>query len=428
MKILWLVNIAMPKAARACGFCASPQGGWLEGQLEHLDCKAHQIVVCCCNDSAQQYAGEIVVENIRYIFVSCKKEEQEQRWLDILKRESPDVIHIFGTEYYHSYAMLKVADPKKVVVSIQGLVDLCGKVFDAGIAKEQLLSYKVPRFLLYLLKVQTVAQAKAAFLVAGRLEKESLLLAQNVIGRTHWDYASVLQINPQLNYFSCSEILRQCFYEGLRWNYKSCEPYTIFVSQASYPIKAFQQLLYALPYVFEKFPTAKVRISGVWPKRHTKGKYKRIRGCDEYQRYIETLIDSLDLRNKVSFIGNIDAEAMKAEFLKANVSVCCSAIENSSNSICEAQILGTPVVASYVGGTIDLIENEKTGYLYPFNETNMLAHYICSIFERKEKIESLSRNEVTVAMKRHDPRAATQELMSIYQKLCNERKSESSDF
>lgn len=63
---------------------------------------------------------------------------------------------------------------------------------------------------------------------------------------------------------------------------------------------------------------------------------------------------------------------MVKRYLLSNVFICPSTIENSPNSLCEAQLLGVPHIASYVGGTADLMKgNEEC--LYRFEETEMLA-------------------------------------------------------
>lgn len=63
---------------------------------------------------------------------------------------------------------------------------------------------------------------------------------------------------------------------------------------------------------------------------------------------------------------------MKQEYLNANVFICPSSLENSPNSLGEAQILGTPCLASYVGGIPDMMFGNE-GYLYRFEEIEMLA-------------------------------------------------------
>ena len=46
-----------------------------------------------------------------------------------------------------------------------------------------------------------------------------------------------------------------------------------------------------------------------------------------------------------------------------------SYIENSPNSVGEAQMVGVPVVASRVGGTDSMVEHGKTGFMYPHTST-----------------------------------------------------------
>ena len=62
--------------------------------------------------------------------------------------------------------------------------------------------------------------------------------------------------------------------------------------------------------------------------------------------------------------------------LKSNVIVVPSIVENESNSLTEAHILGVPTVAAFSGGMTNRIIHKKTGFLYPFNDYTMLANYI----------------------------------------------------
>jgi len=45
----------------------------------------------------------------------------------------------------------------------------------------------------------------------------------------------------------------------------------------------------------------------------------------------------------------------------ANVFVLPSILENSPNSLAEAQILGVPCVTTFAGGTIDYVKDGLTG-------------------------------------------------------------------
>lgn len=100
---------------------------------------------------------------------------------------------------------------------------------------------------------------------------------------------------------------------------------------------------------------------------------------------------------------------MVKRYLLSNVFICPSTIENSPNSLCEAQLLGVPHIASYVGGTADLMKgNEEC--LYRFEETEMLAEKICNVFAKS----SFSKNMQTEAQVRHNAKANAKRLIEIY--------------
>ena len=91
------------------------------------------------------------------------------------------------------------------------------------------------------------------------------------------------------------------------------------------------------------------------------------------------MIARLGISEHIEFTGMLDEKAMCDRYLKSNLFVCCSAIENSPNSLGEAQLLGMPYVASFVGGVPE-IAGMNADVLYRFEETEMLAKkYVTSL-------------------------------------------------
>src|SRR5690606_18797557 len=114
------------------------------------------------------------------------------------------------------------------------------------------------------------------------------------------------------------------------------------------------------------------------------------------------------------------AEEMVKEYLNCHVFICPSSIENSPNSLGEAQLLGVPCIASYVGGVPDMVEQEKTGLLYRFEEVEMLAQSIKRIFTDDSLAQKLSENGMVAASKRHDRHANMNQLLKIYRGIQKE--------
>ena len=75
-----------------------------------------------------------------------------------------------------------------------------------------------------------------------------------------------------------------------------------------------------------------------------------------------------------------------------------------------------PVVASYCGGTPTLVEAGKTGYLYRYEEVEMLAQQIIRLFEC-QNFSELSKREMDVATRRHDRLVNAERLVEIYKMI-----------
>lgn len=116
--------------------------------------------------------------------------------------------------------------------------------------------------------------------------------------------------------------------------------------------------------------------------------------------------------------GFLDEKTMCEEFLRANVFVSPSSIENSPNSVGEAMLLGMPCVSSDVGGVKNLMEHGKEGFVYQADAPYMLAYYVCRIFEDEQLASLLGESAAKKAAATHDRAANTARLAEIYQEIC----------
>ena len=104
--------------------------------------------------------------------------------------------------------------------------------------------------------------------------------------------------------------------------------------------------------------------------------------------------------------------------LASNIYVSPSAIENSPNSLCEAQLLGMPTIASYVGGTPTIADDGKATEMYRYEEVEMLADKIIKIFESGPDRERI-RYARELALNRHDASRNVNDLLNIYRSIIN---------
>lgn len=136
-----------------------------------------------------------------------------------------------------------------------------------------------------------------------------------------------------------------------------------------------------------------------------------------YGAYLKKLIKRHSLEGMVTFMGPLSAPKMKEAFLRSNVFVLPSTIENSPNSLGEAMLLGVPCVASCVGGVQDMLADRMEGYMYPVNDTALLAHYIDKVFSDDDAAYAMGKRAKEHAYRTHDPVKNVEDLIEIYHKI-----------
>ena len=94
-----------------------------------------------------------------------------------------------------------------------------------------------------------------------------------------------------------------------------------------------------------------------------------------------------------------------------------SYIDNSPNSVCEAQLIGMPVLAVNVGGVSTILENGDMGYLVPSNEPDMAASLIVDLSKKQNLL--IEKCELTrlKATQRHKKDVIIQSLLKGYQAI-----------
>lgn len=419
MNILWLGGIVLPRIAEAEHLPIVHMNGWLINISEKLEkTSGHKLVYVF--DSNKKIRGK--TEYYSYYGIKCQKtstrrfgEEYVSQAVSILKEVSPDVIHIWGTESSHSLAMVEACERigllDRCVIWIQGLVSVYARHYYAYIEEKFTHGFSVKDFI-----KGDIADGRKRFETRGKLEVEALEKMQHVIGRTDWDRACVWNVNPQARYHMNNETLREEFYSG-KWNYNKCEKFSIFCSQGHYPIKGIHLVIEAVARVRKEFPTVKLYIGGKDYLQIPKWKQ------GNYDRYLVSLIKRYGLSDCIIFTGYLSAAEMKEQYLKANVFISASSIENSPNSVGEAMLLGTPVISSRVGGVHNLLIHGEEGYLYPADEPYMLAYYIKEAFSNPEKLIKMSEAAIKKASVIHDINKNFSDLMDIYNLIDKDAKS-----
>ena len=91
-----------------------------------------------------------------------------------------------------------------------------------------------------------------------------------------------------------------------------------------------------------------------------------------------------------------------------------SYIDNSPNSVCEAQMCGVPVIATNVGGVCSIVEDGVTGYLVPANDPYQIAYLANNLFKNLVEVEKITETARQNAQQRHNKVKIANQLLTAY--------------
>jgi glycosyltransferase involved in cell wall biosynthesis len=333
-------------------------------------------------------------------FNNLNDDELIKYCLEVVNDFKPDVIHIFGTEEAFGLICDKVNVP--VVIHLQGLLTIYEKKwFPPGISRFDLLKNSD---ISDIIRANTLIKHYKYFNKASRRERQIFKAGKYFIGRTDWDRRVTAVLAPEAEYFFGSEILRKEFYWQM-WSYPNNKT-KIFTS-------TIQANIYkGLETVLE---------CGVLLKNLNKFDFKwiiaGISNRDEIVKIFEKKASKKFIDYNIILSGKLSAADLITTQLTADVFIHPSHIDNSPNSVCEAMVLGMPVIATYTGGTGSLLADKKEGILIQDGDAYSMAGAILEVVNNPEYAAELGKNARIRARERHNPDTITSDLISIYSKI-----------
>jgi len=417
MKILWVTNTIFPDLSKIMKSPPQVVGGWMVSLANDLLLKGVDLTIVTARQNIKKEQTKI--NGISYYLLETKKpittldNSLAEKWKKVISEVQPDVVHIHGTEYAHGLSLMKVCPNLNYVISIQGLISVYARYYRGNVSRKEIKKFRTFRDFI---KRDSILQAQTKLELRGEeIEKKYFQLGKHFIGRTQWDYDHTKTLAKYAKYHFCNESLRSSFYASKKWNLNQKQNHSIFLSQAIFPLKGLHQVIKALSLLIHDFPNIKLRVAG--SNILKSDTFRDTIAFSGYSNYIRHLIHKFSFQDKVKFMGVLSEKEMIEEYLNCHLFICPSSIENSPNSLGEAQLLGVPCIASYVGGIPDMIEHNETGLLYRFEEVEMLSQSIRQIFTNSSLAEKLSKNGIQVAEERHNKEENAERTKEIYQNI-----------
>lgn len=342
-------------------------------------------------------------------FSSKKKDKKAlENMLEVIKLSNPDIIHIHGTE--ECFGLIQdVVKNIPIVFSIQGLIAPYTEKFFSGISFSDVKKYE--SFIDKVKQVSVVNNYKS-FLYRSVRENHYLSKANYIFGRTFWDRDCTLALNPRRKYYVVNEILRPEFYIK-QWKGFTSDNKIKIVSTISGGIyKGFETALKTAA-ILKQYS----HLDFEWHIAGYTSRTKWVQICEK--------ITNIKSENaNIIFHGQIDSDELSDLLCNSDIYVQVSHIENSPNSICEAMIVGMPVIASYAGGTASIITNEQDGILLQDGDPYVLAGAIINLHKNPDKAIQYANLAYENAHIRHDKKQITERTLLNYETIIKDFKNQ----
>lgn len=288
-------------------------------------------------------------------------------------RGSYDMIHVHGSEHQYEAAVHDSGIP--YVLSMQGVMGECLKRLQKKWDYTHL-----------------------SWWMSSIYERHYVAKLNDFICRTHFDSGFVRSRNPKARIHENWEMIRAPFFQDLG----TTEPTSLLYMGGTHPIKGVHLMLRAYDAI-----RAQVDIG------------LKILGKVEEEK-VEQVIEEFGLKNfqadEIEYLGFQNVAGVVSAMNSSYALVHTSLIDNSPNSVCEAQVGGIPVVCTNVGGVSSLIEHGRTGMLSTLDPQN-IAEKVLELIWNPTLHSTLKNESRQMARLRHDKDVISQRTMDIYRKV-----------
>lgn len=408
MRILWFVNTPFPEMVQKLSLKGDFMGSWMPSLKQALIKTTsfqsgvdNQLGIVCALPNISE-PQRFQIDKVTYFCIPKSKmcdylqsyERELSHCIHVANTFGPDIVHVHGTEEFYGLIAERIENP--VVISIQGILSAVVRVYFENMRWNEILHS--PRMIRHYL------------IMCSKTNTEQRIFRTNqyFIGRTQWDKAQMLSlVNGKCTYYQCDEVMDREFYEE-SWSIEDSEPWTIACTSSPYAYKGIHSILDAMTQLINRLPEVKLHIFGSFP-------------LFAYGAFLRKKVQKLGLMDHIRFCGFKSPKELARELKKARAFIIASHVENSSNSLQEAMLVGTPSVVSYAGGLPSIADDKKTCLMFPRGDVAVMADCLYRVLTDEKIAIRISDASKIKARKRNNPERIAKELLDIYKDMIDQK-------
>lgn len=389
MKALWILNSPIGTAATVLGYPGAASGTWISATAELLKDAIPELQI---NYAVLGYKDRTVVSEDEKTTVyelavpqfrgRRSPKTHVAKWKRVLEVESPQLIHIWGTEFTNGLDVMDVCGDIPVAITLQGVVASLAKYAKSDVPFHELMKgHHLVAFPAYL----RAKQREKMMIDHIQFECEMIRRSNTIFVGNEWEREYCRYYSENINMTHLPLCIDKIFLQR-QWKMPERQEKKIFTIAPSTSMKGAHKVILALSVVVKKYPDVKLYLPGDL-------KITRYAAIKEppYFRYLRRLIKDLGLEKNIVFCGKLTSEQMAEKMLEANVFVMPSKAENHSTTLREAMYLGCPCISSIVGCIPEFAVHNENILLYRYEEHEVLALEIIKLLSDRDFAAKLGK-------------------------------------
>jgi glycosyltransferase involved in cell wall biosynthesis len=121
----------------------------------------------------------------------------------------------------------------------------------------------------------------------------------------------------------------------------------------------------------------------------------------------------------ITFVGKVPYKEIQAYLQASDIFVLPSVYEPSAVALLDCIATGTPVIATHIGGTPEIIKNRKTGVLIKEKSSEDIADAIDTLLTDKKLYNDIKRNQKKI-LKKYLWTSMAKKYIAAYNQVLNE--------
>ncbi|MFA5238677.1 MAG: glycosyltransferase [Phycisphaerae bacterium] len=141
-----------------------------------------------------------------------------------------------------------------------------------------------------------------------------------------------------------------------------------------------------------------------------------------YEKYLHDLVEQLELSHNVHFLGW--RKDIPSLINACDIAILPTYTEGFPRVVLEAMLLHRPVVATFVGGIKDLVEDGKNGLIFPVDDDETLASHIKRLASNEKYAAELAENGYRTATEKFNSEIHTKRIINALIEAVNRKRKD----